>query len=99
MGTLILPPSPSFFRRRQAALAPQSQPHKRRSSDAADAVPDLSAPRQTGKMATELCAYAILWWSLLGLARLTRVDGRWSSGEGVSRRIVRTPSLLCEYNG
>ena len=92
VGTLILPPSPSFFRRRQAALTPQT--HKRRSSDAADAAPDLSAPRQTGKMATELCAYAAMWWGLLGLARITRVDGRWSAGEGVSRRIVRAPPSL-----
>ncbi|PPR02804.1 hypothetical protein CVT26_009590 [Gymnopilus dilepis] len=105
-GTLILPPTPSFFRRRQQALVKDGPSgRKRRDSDPPAATDvrqniaasssesrktsevDLSAPRQLDKTATELCAYAILWWSLLGLARLTRLDGRWS-GEGVSRRMV-----------
>ncbi|KAF8873964.1 GWT1-domain-containing protein [Gymnopilus junonius] len=62
-GTLILPPSPSYFRRQAVSEA------------------DWTSPRQLDKTATELCAYAILWWSLLGLARLARVDGRWSRGK------------------
>ena len=89
-GTLVLPPSPSFFRRRQQALADKLT--KRRISDAGlkhDKDLDLAGPRQTGKTATELCSYSIVWWSFLGLTKLANSRGQW--GE-VSRRMVRSPS-------
>ncbi|KAF8965738.1 GWT1-domain-containing protein [Flammula alnicola] len=114
-GTLILPPSPSFFRRRQAALlSTQKQKEKARKRRNSDPHPandndndrdedggdtqapdtDVSAPRQTGKTATELCGYAILWWALLGVVRVLRVGGRWDVYGGVSRRMVNLPYIL-----
>jgi GWT1 len=59
-GTLLLPPSPKFFRRRlKAAL--------RRDSDARDT---LGVARQNDKTATELCSYTVVWWALLGATYL-----------------------------
>jgi phosphatidylinositol glycan class W len=98
VGTMVLPPTPSFFRRRQTAFAARATPpgsRKRRTSDAdadrdagTDAAFALDAPRQNDKIATELCAYAILWWGLLGLARVVRLDGTWGADGGASRRMV-----------
>ncbi|KDR66506.1 hypothetical protein GALMADRAFT_259350 [Galerina marginata CBS 339.88] len=109
-GTLILPPTPSFFRRRQQALSNvQPEKDKRRNSNPPSPgfgvdqegkdnfkrrEVDLASPRQLEKTATELSAYAIMWWAFLGLARLTRVDGRWSEGMGVSRRMVNISYIL-----
>jgi phosphatidylinositol glycan class W len=101
-GTLILPPTPSFYTRRHAAFfgGPKTgfaHIDKRRHSDPMTLPQkeknfDISAPRQTGKTVTELCAFAILWWSLLGFVRMLGVDG-WGQGQGgVSRRMVRTLS-------
>lgn len=84
-GTIVLPPSPSYFRRRKQDTASNG---KRRSSDAgATKAEDLNlgAPRQTGKTATELCSYSIMWWSFLGFAK---VGGRFFGGGEVSRRMV-----------
>ena len=99
IGTLVLPPTPSFYSRRQAAYSKNLNinkkggpgvPPKRRNSDPKDKSFEISAPRQTAKTATELCAYAILWWALLGVGRMLKVDG-WGTGEGgVSRRMVCT---------
>ena len=103
IGTLVLPPTPSFYSRRQAAYFKNLNtkkkggpgvPPKRRNSDPKDKSFEISAPRQTAKTATELCAYAILWWALLGVGRMLKVDG-WGTGEGgVSRRMVCT-SFKC----
>jgi glucosaminylphosphatidylinositol acyltransferase len=87
VGTIILPPFPSFFRRRQKMLI-----NKRRNSDlttTGNADSDITAPRQTEKTATELCSFAIIWWSLLGLVRFFKVDGTWGPDGGVSRRMVK----------
>jgi len=91
VGTIILPPSPSFFRRRQKALI--AKDHKRRSSNAtADNVDwDIAAPRQTEKTAMELCSFAIIWWSILGLVRFFKVEGPEG---GISRRMVNLPYIL-----
>ncbi|KAF8166623.1 GWT1-domain-containing protein [Mycena galopus ATCC 62051] len=59
VGTLILPPSPTFFRRlRTGRVTPV----------------ELGAPRQNDKGAIELVSYAMVWWALLGLASLLRID-------------------------
>ncbi|KAJ2919754.1 hypothetical protein MD484_g653, partial [Candolleomyces efflorescens] len=87
-GTLILPPTPSFFRRRQQALTAKG----RSTQYNKDLDPQL--PRQLGKTATELCSYAILWWTLLGVTRLLEVDGTWGAWGGVSRRIINLPYIL-----
>ncbi|KAF8187713.1 GPI-anchored wall transfer protein 1 [Pholiota molesta] len=104
VGTMVLPPTPSFFRRRQTAFAARATPpgsRKRRTSDAdadrdagTDAAFALDAPRQNDKIATELCAYAILWWGLLGLARVVRLDGAWGADGGASRRMVNLSYIL-----
>ncbi|KAJ6478563.1 GWT1-domain-containing protein [Mycena vitilis] len=73
VGTLILPPSPGFFRRLLQG----------RSTTA-----ELSAPRQNDKGAIELASYAIVWWALLGLTSLLRID------EGVSRQTANLPYAL-----
>ncbi|KAH6903282.1 GPI-anchored wall transfer protein 1 [Coprinopsis sp. MPI-PUGE-AT-0042] len=78
-GTMVLPPSPSFFRRRQSGAT----------SDV-----DLSAPRDLSKMAVELCSYSIVWWTLLWLTRLLKIDDAWHGTGGVSRRIVNVPYIL-----
>jgi hypothetical protein len=63
----------------------------RNSDSAADkANLDITAPRQTEKIATELCSFAIIWWSFLGLLRFFKVDGTYGPEGGVSRRMVRT---------
>ncbi|KAF8221827.1 GWT1-domain-containing protein [Tricholoma matsutake] len=59
-GTLILPPSPKFFRRRQKAAL-------RRNSDARDT---LGVARQNDKTATELCSYTVVWWVFFGVTHL-----------------------------
>jgi len=106
-GILILPPTPSFYIRRQAAYfgvlktKKETGPgfgRKRRHSDPVTSpqqkkIFDISAPRQTAKTATELCAFAILWWALLGLVRVLRVDGGQEEG-GVSRRMVGISLLV-----
>ena len=65
--------------------------YKRRNSDpaAGNAHLDIAAPRQTGKTATELCSFAIVWWSFVGLLRFFKVDGTWGPEGGVSRRMVK----------
>ncbi|KIJ91233.1 hypothetical protein K443DRAFT_686228 [Laccaria amethystina LaAM-08-1] len=91
-GTLVLPPSPSFFRRRQQGLADKLT--KRRISDAGlkpDKDLDLAGPRQTGKTANELCSYSIVWWGFLGLTKLANFKGQWG---GVSRRMANLPYIL-----
>ncbi|KAF4613004.1 hypothetical protein D9613_010764 [Agrocybe pediades] len=116
IGTIILPPTPSFFKRRQKAFLEQhseTRSHKRRNSNSEDnpflassnrnatkkdndvEEFDIGAPRQLDKTATELCAYAILWWTFLGLTRLLKLDGRWNSDDGgVSRRMVNISYIL-----
>ena len=93
VGTVILPPFPSFFRCRQKLLI-----NKRRNSDAAAADNnvdlDIIAPRQIEKTATELCSFAIIWWSSLGLVRFFKVDGIWGPEGGVSRRMVDIKKLM-----
>jgi phosphatidylinositol glycan class W len=65
--------------------------YNRRNSDAAadKANLDITAPRQIGKTATELCSFAIIWWSILALLRFFKVDGTWGPEGGVSRRMVK----------
>ncbi|KAK7472222.1 Glucosaminyl phosphatidylinositol (GlcN-PI) nositol acylation protein, variant 2 [Stygiomarasmius scandens] len=127
-GTLVLPPSPSYFRRAQRSLghrlSRQGQPGKgqkvAKKRDNSDSESDsesgnsdneaetiqmkLSAPRQDDKTATELCAYAVAWWVLTGVAGYLSTRGTIDDVErqswGVSRRLVNLPYIfwICAYN-
>lgn len=93
-GTLLIPPSPSYFRRRQQAPPFQSSSADTDTDNDSElddvnhkAFPKVKGQagqqRQNDKTAIELCSYAVVWWVLMGL---TRMGG--GIGEGVSRRIV-----------
>ncbi|KAI0372573.1 hypothetical protein BV20DRAFT_1034621 [Pilatotrama ljubarskyi] len=108
-GTLVLAPTPSYFRRRQQQLArPHAVPARPRTpSSDSDSDDDDPAPapiptrvleqrRETDKTATELCSYAVLWWASLGLLKLLGVGGPG----GVSRRLVNVQYVawVAAYN-
>ncbi|KAK2460809.1 hypothetical protein APHAL10511_007279 [Amanita phalloides] len=108
IGTLILPPSPSWFRRMvkhtrdtlnkrivtDVRLSINGQPPSQ--------IVPLSSPRQAGKTSTELCAYALLWSVLSGIVGLAKFGVNASNkeslgkglGKGVSRRMVNLPYIL-----
>jgi len=84
-GTMILPPSPSYFRRQQLETL---KARSRRDSNAGQTLRSGTGPqREDDKTATELAAYAILWWTFLGLSSFL------PSVAGVSRRLVGI--LIC----
>lgn len=62
LGTIILPPIPSFFRKRQAILTDGKK--------YGDTNLDLTVPRQPAKTTSELCAYTLVWWVLLVFIKL-----------------------------
>ncbi|KAG9308307.1 GWT1-domain-containing protein [Chiua virens] len=61
LGTIILPPSPSFFRKQQLSLFEGNVQRL--------AKLDPSAPRQNAKTTIELFSYALVWWFFLALIR------------------------------
>lgn len=83
-GTLVLPYSPSFFRRQQKAFAKGGNINDNNKLERVE-----TRYRQTDKTAVELVSYTIVWWVLLGVVHL---GGKWYEGDeggGVSRRLVR----------
>lgn len=100
-GTVLLPPSPSFFRRMQHVLqnpnASLTDDHASRSgSESDDDTPGrkrarVGYRRENDKTATELCSYAVVWWVTLGAIRLL------GTGGGISRRVVRILAHLAPY--
>ncbi|KAH9848063.1 GWT1-domain-containing protein [Lenzites betulinus] len=98
-GTLVLAPTPSYFRRRQQQLIRSDAVPRRPRTPSSDSDSDddvtpsaaisASEPRrENDKTATELCSYAVLWWVLLGLLKLFNV------GDGVSRRLVNVQYII-----
>lgn len=100
MGTLLLPPSPSAFRRLQKQVQKSGSPPVLK--------PDSGIHfgeqerRQPGKAAIELFSYATAWWSLLGVLALCLppvstlpislakpVDSIIQHQSTISRRLVR----------
>ena len=79
LGTIILPPSPSFFRKQQVILSEGGNSQHLTTLDP-------SAPRQDAKTTIELFSYALVWWTLLAFAR---------HGLEVSRRMVGIPAPRC----
>lgn len=101
-GTLLLPPTPSHFRRQQRAQLVQQKSNADTDTDN-DSDEDVNAKkiktkngagaqRQNDKTATELVSYAIVWWVLMGLTYVMGVD------DGVSRRMVCLNLLLQRLN-
>ncbi|KAH9173899.1 GWT1-domain-containing protein [Lactarius sanguifluus] len=83
-GTLVIPYSPSYFRRRQAAA------RKRRNSDAPARRVSMSMPhRENDKTATELFSYAVIYWTLFGISRYLHIGG-----PDASRRLVNLPYIM-----
>ncbi|KAG9040676.1 Glucosaminyl phosphatidylinositol (GlcN-PI) nositol acylation protein [Tulasnella sp. UAMH 9824] len=88
IGTLILPPSPSHFRRRQKAIKPDPQ----ESSNAVYSSRKpfkLSSDRQLDKTVIELFAYTVMWWAIFGVVAMMS-GGRM----GVSRRLANLSYVL-----
>jgi phosphatidylinositol glycan class W len=79
LGTIVLPFSPSFFRKHQAALDVfRRTGNKPRYFDVDGAIE--TRYRQTGKTAQEIASYSLVWWVLFGVVR-------WVVGD-VSRKLV-----------
>ncbi|TFY51306.1 hypothetical protein EVJ58_g10637 [Rhodofomes roseus] len=102
-GTLVLPPTPSYFRKRQREIASERSPRRRpRAHDSDSESDDSTGPQRTrptpastvaerrenDKTAIELCSYAVLWWVLLGASKLFGIGG------DVSRRLVNLQYIL-----
>jgi len=99
-GTILLPPSPSYFRRRQRTPLPQKDSNADTDTDNDSDSDDINhklfpktrykqgPQRQNDKTAIELCSYAVVWWVLMGLTRVLGI------GEGVSRRMVNLSYIL-----
>src|SRR5262245_36832585 len=90
-GTLLLPPSPSHFRRRQQA----SNTNSRRKGDPkfnpSDERPGIPVHRQNDKTAAELFSYSAVWWSMMDLITILGI------GNGVSRRMVFFLDSVLDY--
>ncbi|PAV17776.1 GPI-anchored wall transfer 1 [Pyrrhoderma noxium] len=85
-GTVLLPPSPSDFRRQQNILQLQLNP---RAAKAPAEKPVIkSHKRQNDKTAIELFSYSFLWWTCLGICYLTDLGG------GISRRLTNLPYVI-----
>ncbi|KAI0324103.1 hypothetical protein GY45DRAFT_1439298 [Cubamyces sp. BRFM 1775] len=98
-GTLVLAPTPSYFKRRRQQLArpPTAPPRPRTPSSDSDSDDETPAPspapvleqrRENDKTATELCSYAVLWWVFLGALKLFGIGG------GISRRMVNIQYII-----
>ncbi|KIM82775.1 hypothetical protein PILCRDRAFT_820061 [Piloderma croceum F 1598] len=99
-GTILLPPTPSYFRRRQRAPLPQKNANVDTDTDNDSDSDDVNhkvfpksqgktgPQRQNDKTAIELCSYAVVWWVLMGLSQALGI------GKGVSRRMVNLPYIL-----
>ena len=93
-GTILLPRSPSYFRRRQRAPLPRKINNADTDTDNDSDSDDVNhkffpktkgnakLQRQNDKTAIKLCSSAVIWWVLMGLIHVLGI------GEGVSRRMV-----------
>lgn len=84
-GTVLLPPSPSYFRRQKEA---QDEPRRRDSNATLPLQP--IGQRKNDKTATELCSYAILWWAFYGMSHIVKIE------YDVSRRLVSVVIILIQ---
>ena len=84
-GTVVLPNSPSEFRRRVRLMRGDNKNLK----DNNDRQSRRHIGRQNDKTAIELASYAILWWIAFGLITVLGFGG------GVSRRLVSVSRITC----
>lgn len=96
MGTLLLPPSPSTFRRMQRQRkGARESPSLRGGERAAD---ETIERQQPDKAAIELFSYAMAWWTLLGIIGLSlpfaKTASRVQHPSIISRRLVRISAFL-----
>ncbi|KAI0249277.1 GWT1-domain-containing protein [Lactifluus subvellereus] len=98
-GTLVLPHSPSYFRRQQAAARRRRDSNGNARTDPTTTTTQqrVSMPlhRENDKTATELFSYAVIYWTLFGVSRYFDIGG-----PGVSRRLVNLPYIawVAAYN-
>ena len=98
----MLPPSPSWFRR---MIKDQKKAfnhcHVKKDNDAISSndassfthtIP-LSSPRQTGKILTELCAYALSWTIFCGIVEQMEIgigiNNKEPLGKGLGKSVSR----------
>ncbi|KAF5350658.1 hypothetical protein D9756_008612 [Leucocoprinus leucothites] len=92
LGTIVLPFSPSFFRRHQSAVEVfERTGNKPVYFDDEDKLE--KGYRQTSKTALEVVSYSIVWWVLFGAVRVLEVYVVGGEG-GVSRRMVNLSYIL-----
>jgi len=91
-GMLIMPPSPSYFRRLQAAIQRRRKNdisarigRSRSSPSTTEAHVSMPVHRENDKTATVLFSYAVIYWTLFGISRYLHIGGH-----DASRRLVRS---------
>lgn len=102
IGTLILPPSPSWFRRLIKHQKDALDRRRTRKIDdthfsanrlSLDQMTPLPSPRHIGKTSTELCAYALLWSVSCGIIGLTKIgvgiNNKEPIGKGLGKGVSR----------
>ena len=102
MGTLLLPPSPSTFRRMQRQRNVALDAH---GFPSGETVAGENIERhQPDKAAIELFSYATAWWSLLGIVAVSLPLVTTTSGSivvqhkrTISRRLVRISNLTFAF--
>lgn len=97
MGTVIVPPSPAFLRKRRkenklyAKESSLDHPDSDADSESGSAINAKTlrsnSPRQLDKTLSELVAYAVIWWTVLALSifafgNVSRVMVRRSGKQG-----------------
>ncbi|KAF9452132.1 hypothetical protein P691DRAFT_697911 [Macrolepiota fuliginosa MF-IS2] len=94
-GTIILPHSPSYFRRHQKAISAFLQIQDKDKVSRFVGQGTEVGWRQVGKTAQEVFSYTFVWWVGVGVCWGLGVGGTWVGGEGgVSRRMVNLPYIL-----
>ena len=102
IGLLILPPTPSWFRRMILRVASDVRKAKAKKSSTVSSISDsdmfyeispVSSSRHTGKTAFELCAYALLWSILSGVVGVAKIGldptGKEALGYGFGKGASR----------